>query len=626
MKTMFVFAPVFRPWAALAVLGLALNSGAAPAVESPTWRQFVQAKSNGAEPILPDFSFAGYHAGADPIPDVKGPVFNVTRFGAKGDGQADDQEAIQKAINAAEARGGGVVFFPPGTFRVNADLNNRRPITIRKGHIVLRGSGATKGGTVILIDEPTLKIKPGGEQAAVKDISNGSEVAAEWMIRIQPNKQKTEMKSVKVTGDTPRETFILTVENAAHLRPGMWITLSVKGQAVVADMIAPYQESDMPAAWKRIHGTDSKMGMEVEEHHLVKSVQGNRITLREPVKTGIRASHGWIVSEYPNIAEIGVEDICFQGGWLGKYVHHRSYTDDNGWAALKMNNVVDSWIRRCAVINFNMCLGVDDCAYTSVMQCVLGGTMGHMAFDNLRRSTGILVGLMDDRLEHQQGLRDTTHGIGVAGSAVSSVFWRYVMQVDESFDMHGNFPYATLFDRIEGGNFSGSGGPIQSFPNHLQHCVAWNFHQRKVPTRFANHKNEYDFWGGRPSLVMPLLIGMHGELGPINTKTVGLYESPGQPVEPESLYEAQLALRFGGKCPGWVAQAKADWAKMNTNLPDFPHSGDNTPWVAKKRLQTIQMILDSPMVKEYFDKHDPKGALIKQWPTRDGQPWVSPSI
>ena len=34
---------------------------------------------------------------------------------------------------------------------------------------------------------------------------------------------------------------------------------------------------------------------------------------------------------------------------------------------------------------------------------------------------------------------------------------------------------------------------------------------------------------------MPMLIGMYGELAPINLKTVGLYESPGQPVEPESL-------------------------------------------------------------------------------------------
>src|SRR3989304_4474548 len=38
---------------------------------------------------LPDFSFAGYHMGEDPVPNV--PVrANVKNFGAKGDGVADD--------------------------------------------------------------------------------------------------------------------------------------------------------------------------------------------------------------------------------------------------------------------------------------------------------------------------------------------------------------------------------------------------------------------------------------------------------------------------------------------------------------------------------------------------------
>ena len=131
---------------------------AAQGEESKTWRQFVAARQNGMEPVLPDFSFAGYHGGADAIPDIHVPVFNVTRYGAKGDGRADDQAAIQKAIDAAEANGGGVVFFPPGTFRVNADLSHRRPVRVRHGHVVLRGSGATKGGTIILVDEPTIKI------------------------------------------------------------------------------------------------------------------------------------------------------------------------------------------------------------------------------------------------------------------------------------------------------------------------------------------------------------------------------------------------------------------------------------------------------------------------------------
>jgi len=76
------------------------------------------------------------------------------------------------------------------------------------------------------------------------------------------------------------------------------------------------------------------------------------------------------------------------------------------------------------------------------------------------------------------------------------------------------------------------------------------------------------------------------------------------------------------KHQGAKEQARTHWARMNKNLPDFPHSGDNTPWVAKKRLQIIQLTLDTPMLKEKFDPKDPRAALLEQWPTSDGKPWV----
>ncbi|MCX6906896.1 MAG: hypothetical protein NTY01_02510 [Verrucomicrobia bacterium] len=43
---------------------------------------------------LPDFSFAGYHAGEAPIPDVAVKA-SVKNFGAKGDGVADDTAAFK---------------------------------------------------------------------------------------------------------------------------------------------------------------------------------------------------------------------------------------------------------------------------------------------------------------------------------------------------------------------------------------------------------------------------------------------------------------------------------------------------------------------------------------------------
>ncbi len=42
--------------------------------------------------------------------------YNIRTFGAKGDGKALDTDAINKAINAAAAKGGGTVYFPAGTY------------------------------------------------------------------------------------------------------------------------------------------------------------------------------------------------------------------------------------------------------------------------------------------------------------------------------------------------------------------------------------------------------------------------------------------------------------------------------------------------------------------------------
>jgi Pectate lyase superfamily protein len=52
----------------------------------------------------------------DAIQGSNNPFFDVTAYGAAGDGTTDDYAAITAAIAAAVASGGGIVFFPPGTY------------------------------------------------------------------------------------------------------------------------------------------------------------------------------------------------------------------------------------------------------------------------------------------------------------------------------------------------------------------------------------------------------------------------------------------------------------------------------------------------------------------------------
>lgn len=71
---------------------------------------------------------------------------NVKDFGAKGDGKTNDTEAVQAAVDRAEQDGGGVVFFPQGTYVV--DFVNIGAYTILRGESrdgsIIKWSGDTR--------------------------------------------------------------------------------------------------------------------------------------------------------------------------------------------------------------------------------------------------------------------------------------------------------------------------------------------------------------------------------------------------------------------------------------------------------------------------------------------------
>ncbi|SEU19087.1 glycosyl hydrolase family 28-related protein [Paenibacillus sp. NFR01] len=56
---------------------------------------------------------------------------SVADYGAKADGVADDTQAIQNALNAAAVQGGGVVFAPAGTYRLDGHLTIPTGVTLR---------------------------------------------------------------------------------------------------------------------------------------------------------------------------------------------------------------------------------------------------------------------------------------------------------------------------------------------------------------------------------------------------------------------------------------------------------------------------------------------------------------
>ncbi|WP_315814674.1 hypothetical protein [Paraflavitalea speifideaquila] len=72
----------------------------------PLWNDYITAKKSGTTPVLPDYSYAGYHFSEKPIPDLRDrKQFNVKDFGALPNDDQFDDAGIQAAIDAAEKQG-----------------------------------------------------------------------------------------------------------------------------------------------------------------------------------------------------------------------------------------------------------------------------------------------------------------------------------------------------------------------------------------------------------------------------------------------------------------------------------------------------------------------------------------
>ncbi len=517
---------------------------AAPAFAAETakaWTEFAEAMDAGREPMLPDYSWAGYDYGESAIPDVEGPIFDIADYGAVADDGESDEQAIVRAVEAADAAGGGVVRFPAGRFLVNTDENSQPVVfRFRNGNVVLRGAGSAEGGTIVEMVRPF-------DQA-----EEGKMYSTPFMFEFRPAGSTTdEALGVSVVEDARRETHTVVVDDASAIVPGMRVTLYLESLEAIDDFLSPCETE--PTFTRMLAD-----GILVRERHIVESVDGSVVRFREPIHADVRADRGWELRTYPVAENIGIEDICFVGGWKQRFMHHRSALDDGGWSILRFGNLANSWMRRCVLANVNYGLTIRNSSQISVLNVNIEGNQGHHGL-HARGGYGVLIGLVDEN----SGFH---HGPSLGYQGVGTVYWRFAMQPDQRIDSHSGQPYATLFDRIDGGILYGSGGPWAGLPHHLKHFTLWNF--STASTLF----DEYDFWktGGKERFVRPLVVGFHGTPVTFVEESLQYLESPGIPVAPESLYEAQLERRLGA-LPDWVGQARAERAAMNAaKLPTVP--------------------------------------------------------
>ena len=521
------------------------------------YQQFVKAKENGTEPILPDFSYSGYHYFNKPVPDVTHPIFDVTKYGAIPNDDVSDQPAIVSAIAAAEENGRGIVFFPPGEFLVNTDTDKNdegynEPIYIYSSNIVLRGSGSRKGGTIIRMVNYMLPFP---------DRPN----YVPRMFHFEPvSFARSTLASI--TDSAERETFWITVNNASRLSVGQWIWVSMntkEKEAINEFLVSRASTSRLSELFE--------VGLNIREEHSIAEIQGNRIRLNEPLHTHVNHAHNWRVQSLPHLAEVGVEDISFHGSFFESFVHHLNLIHNAGWKMIAFNRCINSWVRRVSFMHVSGALGFTVSAASSVYQVTIAGNKGHTAF-NSQNSYGIWFGLSEDiagqapystaplinAQRNTRAIPGQHHGVGMSHSSTGNVVYRFDMAPNQPLDIHKTDPcYANLYDCVNNGRLSGSSGSGVP-PHHLRRLVFWNYNH-------GGDVTHYDFWAGYLKFLHPIIVGFHGNPATFNESDLDILESNGKAVAPESLFDAQLELRLG-TLPDWVKDLRTEW-EMIRNIP-----------------------------------------------------------
>ena len=107
-------------------------------------RDFLRNGSIGiAAAAIPAVSFSASAQNSHPVLQF---IFDVRKYGATGDGKTLDTEAVNHAIDAAAASGGGTVVFPAGNYLCfSIHLKSQVHLYLQPGSVIVAADSPLPG-------------------------------------------------------------------------------------------------------------------------------------------------------------------------------------------------------------------------------------------------------------------------------------------------------------------------------------------------------------------------------------------------------------------------------------------------------------------------------------------------
>lgn len=335
---------------------------------------------------LPDFSYAGYMAGDEAIPEV--PIRIVVPINPT---EEDATLRIQAAIDyvgalPADTSGiRGAVLLERGLYRLAGQLR------ISGSGIVLRGSGMQKDGTVLLAEGNS----------------------RETLIVISGKDDRRKNQPVNLVGAyVPVNAMSVTVAGAHTFKAGDKIVIE---RPSTKEWISDIE-------METLGGDDTWLGWKPGYHTIgwnrkITEVRNNTLLLDAPLTTAIDSAYGGgTVAGYswPGlITQSGVENMLCRS----TYDSTNLKDENHRWMAITMDNVEDCWVRRIIVQHFagSAVYVSDNCRRVTVEDCISLAPVSEIAAQ--RRHTFFTGGqqTLFQRLYSEYGYHDFGAGYCAAG-------------------------------------------------------------------------------------------------------------------------------------------------------------------------------------------------------------------
>jgi fibronectin type 3 domain-containing protein len=479
---------------------------------------------------VPDFSRAGYGGGGVAIPFVSAAV-------TIDDGPGDDTALIQGAIDQLSSLPMGPDGFRGALLIRAGDYTVSSTLEINASGVVIRGEGQQEaGGTRI-----TYTATNESDLFHVHGNSGPSTVGGS-------------MRSI-VDTYVPVGARTLSLDDTSPFAPGDLIRLTNTVnqawiEAIGMDAVSP--------AW-------TPAEFELEFFRYIESVDGNQITLDAPIIQAVEAQYGGGTLERLSfngaLENVGIENIRLESTFI-------SDTDeDHGWEAIEMKRVRNGWVRQVTgryfgkglilIEDSSQFVTVEDCAFLDPKSQTTGARKYSFYVDD---ASYVLV----QRCFTRGGRHDYVSGSKTSGPNV----FVDSLATQASNDIGPHFRYATgeLYDNIKSNNDINVQNRFNSGTSH-----GWSGAQVMFWNVEANNVRS-----DAPTGAMNWSIGTVGNKADGNfgsasaAEPFGIWESEGVPVQPRSLYYAQLAERLGGNAlldvrlpqqePGRIWAELENWA------------------------------------------------------------------